>query len=103
MQKNKKEGALLKKYFGEIGLIFIAIIWGSGFVATQFALDGGLTPLQIITLRFFLAAIIMNLLFFKQIRANMGKKLLKAGGIFRNIFISSIHSTNYWTYVHYTI
>ncbi|MCG6522793.1 DMT family transporter, partial [Vibrio parahaemolyticus] len=72
MQKNKKEGALLKKYFGEIGLIFIAIIWGSGFVATQFALDGGLTPLQIITLRFFLAAIIMNLLFFKQIRANMG-------------------------------
>ncbi|MDI6218891.1 DMT family transporter [Clostridioides difficile] len=81
MQKNKKEGALLKKYFGEIGLIFIAIIWGSGFVATQFALDGRLTPLQIITLRFFLAAIIMNLLFFKQIRANMGKKLLKAGGI----------------------
>ncbi|TQX72510.1 EamA family transporter, partial [Clostridioides difficile] len=71
----------MKKYFGEIGLIFIAIIWGSGFVATQFALDGGLTPLQIITLRFFLAAIIMNLLFFKQIRANMGKKLLKAGGI----------------------
>ncbi len=39
---------------------------GSGFVATQFALDGGLTPLQIITLRFFLAAIIMNLLFLNR-------------------------------------
>lgn len=71
----------MKKYYGEIGLIFVSIVWGGGYVATQFALDGGLTPLQIITMRFFLAAVFINLVFFKHIKANINKKALISGSL----------------------
>jgi drug/metabolite transporter (DMT)-like permease len=70
---------LLKKYIGEIGLISVAIIWGSGFVGTQLALDGGLTPLQLITLRFFIASVLINIIFFKQIKGNINKEVVKKG------------------------
>ena len=43
----------MKKYIGEIGLFFTTIIWGTGFVGTKLSLEGGLTPLQLITIRFF--------------------------------------------------
>lgn len=69
----------MKKYYGELGLILVSIVWGGGYVATQFALDGGLTPLQIITMRFFLAAVFINVIFFKHIKANIDKKALKSG------------------------
>ncbi|MBU5306380.1 DMT family transporter [Clostridioides mangenotii] len=75
----------MKKYYGELGLILVSIVWGCGYVATQFGLDGGLTPLQIITMRFFLAALFINVIFFKHIKANIDKKALKSGimlGIF---------------------
>lgn len=84
-----KGGRILKKYSGEIGLIVVAIIWGSGLVATRLALDGGLTSLQIITLRFFIASVILNILFFKRIKENINKKVFKSGfllGIF--LFLS---------------
>ena len=69
----------MKKYYGELGLIIVSIVWGGGYVATQFALDGGLTPLQIITMRFFLAAVFINVIFFKHIKANIDKRALKSG------------------------
>ncbi|MGL6107982.1 DMT family transporter [Romboutsia sp.] len=72
---------MLKKYIGEIGLILTAVIWGSGFVTMQLALDNGFTPLQIITMRFFIAAVLINTIFFKQIKANITKEAVKAGSI----------------------
>lgn len=71
----------MKKYIGEIGLILTAGIWGSGFVAMQSVLDNGFTPLQIITIRFFIAAVLINTIFFKQIKANINKEAIKAGSI----------------------
>ncbi|MEF9991971.1 MAG: DMT family transporter [Romboutsia sp.] len=71
----------MKKYSGEIGLILVSIIWGSGFVGTQLSLDGGLTPLQILTIRFSIASLILGILFFKQIKANINKEILKEGSI----------------------
>ena len=71
----------MKKYIGELGLLFVAIIWGSGFVAMSFTLDQGFTPLQIITLRFFIAALFINIIFFKQIKQNISKESIKAGCI----------------------
>ncbi|MGL5330611.1 MAG: DMT family transporter [Peptostreptococcaceae bacterium] len=65
----------------EIGLILIAMIWGSGFVGTQLALDGGLTPMQLMTLRFLIASILINLIFFKQVKENINKDILKKGCI----------------------
>lgn len=72
---------LLKGHIAEFGLILIAMIWGSGFVGTQLALDGGLTPLQLLTIRFFIGAVLINLIFFKQIKENINKEILKSGVI----------------------
>ena len=71
----------MKKYIGEIGLIFTAIVWGTGFVGTKLSLDGGLTPLQLITIRFLIAAILINVIFYKQIKANINKDAIKCGAI----------------------
>lgn len=72
---------MFKGHIAEFGLILIAMIWGSGFVGTQLALDGGLTPLQLLTIRFFIGAVLINLMFFKQIKENINKEILKSGVI----------------------
>ncbi|RDY26780.1 DMT family transporter [Romboutsia weinsteinii] len=72
---------MTKKHSGEIGLIAVAIIWGSGFVGTQLSLDGGFRPIQILTLRFLLSTIILNIIFFKQIKENLCKGILISGSI----------------------
>lgn len=72
---------MFKGHIAEFGLIIIAMIWGSGFVGTQLALDGGLTPLQLLTIRFFIGAVLINLIFFKQIKENINKEILKSGVI----------------------
>lgn len=71
----------MKKYIGELGLILIAIIWGSGFVVNKFSLDGGFTPIQIITLRFFIASMLLNVMFFKRIKKNIDKDTIKKGSL----------------------
>lgn len=71
----------MKKYIGEIGLFTIAIIWGSGFIGTRLALDGGLSAIQTISLRFLIASIILGLAFYKQIKENISKESLKAGAL----------------------
>ncbi|MGL5693445.1 MAG: DMT family transporter [Peptostreptococcaceae bacterium] len=75
----------MKKYLPEIGLMITAIIWGTGFIGTQLALDGGFTPLQILSIRFFIPAILLNIIFLKSIKRSINKKSIKAGivlGIF---------------------
>ncbi|MGL5345827.1 MAG: DMT family transporter [Peptostreptococcaceae bacterium] len=84
----------MKRYIGEMGLLFVAIIWGSGFVAMSSALEQGFEPLQIITLRFFISALLINIIFFKQIKENINKESLKAGcilGVF--LFIAFVVQT----------
>lgn len=71
----------MKKHIGEIGLFTIAIIWGSGFIGTRLALDGGLSAIQTLTLRFFIASIILGILFYKQIKLNINKESIKAGAL----------------------
>lgn len=71
---------IIKKYTGEIGLILVAIIWGSGFVATEIGLDNGLTPLQLMTIRFFIGAVLINTMFFKKMKS-ISKSDIKAGSI----------------------
>lgn len=56
----------MKKYLGILGLLTVTIIWGGGFVASDMALET-LTPFQIMTVRFFIAAVFMTFLGRKQI------------------------------------
>ena len=71
----------MKKNIGEVGLFVIAIILGSGFIGTKLALDGGITPIQTMTLRFFIATIILGIVFYKKIKENLSKESLKAGAL----------------------
>lgn len=71
----------MKKYSGEIGLFTIAIIWGSGFIGTKLALDGGLSTVQTLTLRFFIASLILGIIFYKKIKENISKESLIAGAL----------------------
>jgi drug/metabolite transporter (DMT)-like permease len=50
-----------------------------GFVGTQLAIDGGLTVLQIVTIRFLIAAVIMGVVFYKKIKKSMNKRALISG------------------------
>lgn len=69
----------------KIGLIIVAIIWGSGFIASQIALDEGFTPNQIMALRFFISSILMVVIFYKHIKF-INKNTIKSG-IIMGIFL----------------
>ena len=51
---------MFRKYKGELGLALTAFIWGSGFIGVSISLSGGLTPLQILTIRFFIGAVLIG-------------------------------------------
>ncbi|GMQ65382.1 DMT family transporter [Vallitalea maricola] len=57
-----------KKYLYEGLLFIVAIIWGSGFIASKIALNMGATPILILTLRFLTAAIMLSIIFFKHLK-----------------------------------
>ena len=51
----------MKKWLAVAGLILVTVIWGGGFVASDMAL-GSMQPFQIMTVRFFLAAVLMGII-----------------------------------------
>lgn len=66
-----------KILFADISLLFVAIVWGSGFVVTKNALDH-ISPFYLLTFRFAIAALLLGLIFFKRIK-EARKKDIKAG------------------------
>ena len=52
-----------------ISLLLVAIIWGSGFVASQMALDANLSSAFIMFVRFAIATIIIGVVFYKDLKA----------------------------------
>ena len=72
---------MFSKYKGEIGQGLTALIWGSGFIGVSISLSGGLTPLQIMTIRFFIGAVLLGIIFFKEIKNNITKEAVKAGSM----------------------
>ena len=61
-----------------VGLLVVAIIWGSGFIATQIAIDEGLSASFIMFVRFTIASMILGGTFRKDIKT-MKKRDLKLG------------------------
>lgn len=68
-----------------LGLFLVAMIWGSGFIATQIAIDEGLSSSFIMFVRFTMAAIVMGAVNVKNIKALKRKEL--QGGIVVGIFM----------------
>ena len=58
----------------DISLLFVAVLWGAGFVAVQFSLDSGMPPSLIISLRFTIGALIIFALRFKRIIRMTGRE-----------------------------
>ena len=58
----------MKNKTADLSLALVAIIWGTGFVASQMALDANLAPFQIMTYRFLISSILMVVLFWKEFR-----------------------------------
>lgn len=62
------------------GMLFIiALIWGSGFIVIQFALDAGLSPTAIILGRFVIATVLFFIIFFKHIIREFHISNIKGG------------------------
>lgn len=73
----------MRKYVGELGLTIVAIIWGSGFVASAVSLDH-YTPYQILAIRFLVGVLLLSLVFFKKLKQIKKSTIIKGAiiGIF---------------------
>ncbi len=71
------------KYQGEITLLIVAIIWGSGFVASDLAV-GSFTAFQVLGLRFILSAILLALFSIRQLR-KLDRRTLVSGIVLGSI------------------
>ncbi|MEG0853800.1 MAG: DMT family transporter [Angelakisella sp.] len=60
-------------------LFTVAAIWGSGFIASQIALDAHISPALFMFVRFSLAAVIVLGIFWRQLREKMKRDDLKKG------------------------
>src|SRR5690625_2620307 len=69
----------MRRFYGEIGLIITAIIWGSGFVATALAL-ATYTPYQTMAIRFIVGGLLLTLIFYKHVK-QMTWRIVTKGAI----------------------
>lgn len=74
---------------GQIGLLIVAIIWGSGFIASSIALESFLT-IHILALRFTIAFVIMLALFNKHLKEMTRSTVLK-GAVLGIILYSAFY------------
>jgi drug/metabolite transporter (DMT)-like permease len=58
----------MKNKTADLALALVAIIWGTGFAASQMALDARLSPFQIMTYRFFISSVIMIIIFWREFK-----------------------------------
>ena len=77
MQTN--ESAKKVQFFSSLALVAVAAIWGSGFIASQFALDAKMSSAAIMLGRFTLAALVMGVLSAKTIRRTISVQHIKSG------------------------
>lgn len=75
----EKEKGLFLRFRGEAALLITAMFWGYGFVATAQSLVG-LTPYQLIFLRFLIGSIFLVGIFFKK-TMSLKKEIIKKGFI----------------------
>lgn len=84
MTQGKKETKIAS--LSNVALFVVAIIWGSGFIGTQLALDAHLSSAAIMFGRFAIAALIIGIMFFKHLRNNLKLKHWK-GGVLIGVFL----------------
>lgn len=84
----------MKSITADLSLLITAIIWGSGFIASQYAIDSNISTSLILLFRFTIASIALLLIFFKSIKTiNKGELLL---GVITGVLL-------YWAFYFQTI
>ena len=73
------EKTIKHSLYADLGLLAVALVWGSGFVASKSALDS-MTPMMLMALRFSVAALLSGILFRKNLK-HLSKETIKAGCI----------------------
>lgn len=68
-----------KIFYAKAALLLTAIMWGSGFIASQLALDAQLSSPAIMLGRFAIASLLIFCIFSKSIMQNMKREHLKSG------------------------
>lgn len=68
-----------KSILADMSLLFVAIVWGGGFVAVKDALNT-IAPFYIVAIRFIIATLLLCIVFWKKIKI-ITKKDIKAGFI----------------------
>ncbi len=74
----------MNKYRGEMGLILVSIVWGSGFIATAIGLDY-MTTYETLAGRFLVASLLLAVFNYKKIRTISGQTIKK--GMILGIFL----------------
>src|SRR5690625_2950078 len=77
----------MRKYYGEIGLIITAIVWGSGFVATAISLEN-YTAYQSMTIRFLVGSIFLLAIYFRELK-NVNRDIIIKGMILGTILYTA--------------
>src|SRR5690625_2040079 len=77
----------MRRFYGEIGLIITAIIWGSGFVATAMALTT-YTPYQTMAIRFLVGGLLLTVIFYKRIEQLTKQMIIKGAILGTLLYIS---------------
>lgn len=68
-----------KSVIADMSLLFVAIVWGGGFIAVKGALDN-VTPFYMMAMRFGIATILMSIIFFKKLK-HITVNDIKYGGL----------------------
>ena len=66
-------------------LVVVTIIWGSGFVATEYALNAGLDPSVIMAIRFMVGSLLVGICFFKTILQSSKRTIVH--GVFAGVIL----------------
>lgn len=74
-----------KSLVADVTLLFVSIVWGSGFVATKVLLDAGISPFYMMGFRFLIAGVSLGILFFNRIKKMKKEDLL--GGFLVGILL----------------
>ncbi len=77
----------MKKWQANLGLLFVAILWGGSFLATDYMLDNYFTPLNLQILRNVISTVILILIFFKKF-ITVSKKTILIGAILGLLFLA---------------
>ncbi len=81
-------------------LLSVALIWGGGFIYTNVAVQCGISPALLLTLRFFIPAVIMAILFGKELAISSLADLkigLMAGALLFAAFFAQTYGIKFTT------